>query len=360
MSVNVRFMIAGTMAMAVLMAGAIRSDGAEPADLEKLHQELNAQLQNWLKTSANGQSFRDALPAEIDLMKGNLEFPTPTAPRWVFKLPNVNLGPRKGPAQTTLTELLKSYLTAAGQQALDTVPDADREKVLNELVANAGAEIVDQTGSTAGYKVNPGGGLMPPGQVFTTPMPPALSPSSVSKAPVSMASPQSPGLFPSGQGVMSQAPCTCYTMNATPTVFQGWTPTTTYVVVDSRLNPYELFWSGQFGSAQSKFRALTASDPDDSTALYFQALAELATSNQIAAQTTLQRAAATEARTNASRQVSTALVRIQGPARDWIEAARRSPSPLPQMEPVLAGRTQSVAVTSGSRRAISAGSDTGR
>lgn len=318
MRFDARGVIARTLALATLVVGAGRTAGGAAQDARLLHENLNAQFSSWLGISDHTEPYRAAIPTEIDVRSGRLEFPAPMTPRWVLKIPQVRLGDRKEPALNALRELLRTYLTADGRQALESVPENLREETLKELIANADVQIDD---GNASPKVNP-----PPLPIVqATEFPPLASEQSLSHG-------GSYPAFPSGQvlgnSIQEAGPVAEYV----PTSYRISSPLTAAPLpgaIESHVNPYELYWSGNVYGAASQFRVVTASNPEDATAWYFQALAELAVGDPITAQSTLRKAAATEARMKSSRQVSFALTRIQGPVRDWVEAARRAPATQP-------------------------------
>lgn len=285
MSVDARGVIAGTLTLAALLVGVGRTAGAASHDAKLLHDNLNAQFSTWLWKDANVKPVRESIPSQIDVWTGKPEFPASTTRRWVFKVPEVSLGDRTGPAQKAPTELLRAYVTADGKQALESVPEASREETRRVLIANADAQIDDK----------------PVPSKPTQPPTPIVSPTKW----LPLASEQC--LVPGRYYLCSPLASTALAE-----------------AIENDISPYELYWSGYFDRAVSRFRVITAAHPDDAVAWYFQAIAELATGDSVTAQSTLQKAAATEARMKSTRDVSFALVRVQGPVRVWVEAARRA------------------------------------
>jgi hypothetical protein len=261
--------------------------GAVAMQDDQVRRALSANLTSWLKNEQNWAAYRGAIPPEISVAQGVLEFPESWTPVWVFRVPNVSLGARKAPAREALASMLKAYLMAGGGQALESIaPEAEQKRRLQELIAKARVRIEDQredggerrpTLASAQYVVSwPQCGVVGTGGwVVTSPILPELGP----------ITPQTAELhFNRG---------------------------------------YELYWSGDRLGARREFRAVTGTQPDNALAWYYQALAERDVGDWTAADGSLRSASASEARMGTSREVSLALVRVQGPVRLWIEESRR-------------------------------------
>jgi hypothetical protein len=251
--------------------------------VEDYRTKMDREFRGWLGEARNVGEVQREVP-EIDLRtnKGQLEFPTPRSVRWRLPLPEVTLGARKPEAEQSLKKLLETYLRVAGGQALEPgVPRNEQEALLRDLRSNPTVQIDDK--------------------------PPA---------------PQQPQQgTPSGQVASPQASGQSWVMSYGPA---GGMPAWTQSDIDQEMGRgLESYWSGDTTSALQHFRTVTMVQPDKSAAWYYEALCELAMGDQIGADRSLRQAAQHEARTNATQEVSQALVRVQGPARNWLEAARR-------------------------------------
>jgi hypothetical protein len=222
---------------------------------------------------------------EIDLgqNKGQLTFPTPRSILWRIALPDVTLGQRKPAAEESLKKVLLAYLNSAGGQALESVPANERAGLLEALKNSASVQIDDKPASPSSV----------PGPVVTP----------TKGLPSAQASSQSGAMGSNPVGAKS-----------------AWTQRD----FESEMNRgLESYWAGDTASALERFRTITTRQPDQSPAWYFQALCQQAMGDQGGAEWSLRQAARNEALTNSTREVSQALVRVQGPTRNWIEATRR-------------------------------------
>ena len=295
----------GAVLLVALASGRGAAAQDEPQRLV-VQKEMQAHLQSWLKNEDNLRGFRDRLPRGFDLTKGVLTIDPSWHVQWTFQSSGPGLGGMRGEdVKKPLDDIINSFLNRGGaKQSIDSIPEEGgrRARVLAALQQSPQASVTIE------------GGLIPPLQ------PPAQSGViPTTQAPHMPVFPSAQQQWPSSQVSWNSAAFAPF-LAATP----GLRHLSTREQGDAVYNQgYQAYWSGDAIGATAAFRALTTMQPDRAEAWYYRALCESSQGDSTTAAASLARAVAVETQTQSARQVDVSLIRVQGPARMWIEATRR-------------------------------------
>jgi hypothetical protein len=304
---------------------------------QKLEWLMQSQFGTWLQTPDNLKTFRDRLPAALDLARGKLTIVPPWRVYRTFTPPPDQMGGQQpDPVDSTLTIVSPWWVCWSLTVPPDQLGGLQREKVegtlrdvLQSFLERGGAR---QPVEAVFPKTNEEGAhvlatLLLEGpqvslSVWSHQAPTKVLPSVVpapcqtSYVPVSPYAPnQQPGLR-HAQVSLGESAAPIVASSASP-------PTVTAEEADILHNQgYESYWAGNLAQALANFGTVTRVQPDRADAWYYRALCELALGDSAAARASLAQAVAVESRTRSTEQVSAALARVQGPTRRWIEEGR--------------------------------------
>ncbi|QDV36306.1 tetratricopeptide repeat protein [Tautonia plasticadhaerens] len=286
---------------AVLMVGWFAPSQAE-AQQGGTEELLNSWFQEWAGNPSNFNEAADELPGWFAVDRGRLSV-FPEGVRYTYDLPEGRKlePPEEQQIRGAMTSLLAKFLKSDIDQFFPRVGDAERQSI--RTTVQGSLEVVVQ--EARGERIDPPAPVADEGPVQASPQGWFLA------SPQHLSSPQ-----------LASSP--------TSTV-------QTYAPADA----YESYWSGRYAEAAARLRGLVEADPDDARAWYFLALSERASGAPARAEASLRRGAVAESRGGSGREVSLALTRVQGPDRQWLEAARSLPAGRVGMDHSLDVATQS-------------------